>query len=138
MKVQAKCTARAWDSVSATMLYPGGGTLENGDYEIERDGQLAQLKNAMGAYIFQFDRNAAPGEIKDYTCKKCEKPFKTLAELGNHTNSEHPVGSDSVVEEEPVFADRTCDICQKVCRSPYGLKVHKRKAHEEQEAEVAA
>jgi len=108
------------------MFYPGE------TYEIERDGSLAKLKTPMGAYVFEFDRASPLDNTRDYTCDKCGHPCKTLNELGNHVYSTHPEGRAEEEEDEgEVFADRTCTLCDppRVCKSPYGLRVHQDRAH---------
>ncbi len=138
MRVKAKCVTPAWDSTNTLMYVPGGGPLPDGLYEIDRDGPLASLKLG-STYVFDFDRNANPEDKPhDYSCKRPEcahlKPFKTLAELGRHSNAEHR-GADIVVgdvEEEPEdLTDRTCFICQppKVLKSKHGLRLHNEKSH---------
>jgi hypothetical protein len=142
--------------MSATMYYPGEV------YEIDRDCSLASLK--VGArYVFEFDRNAGKtdaGEtvISDYTCKKCGNPFKTLAELGRHSNSDHKNEPDALLAEltdgapvdAPVVLERrgckpgrtfTCKVpgCGKVMANLYATRIHK-KEHEKAliaEAEAA-
>lgn len=131
MIVNAKCIAPAWDSGRAKFYYPGEV------YEIETTSSLADLKVGTG-YVFEFDRNANPADKPhDYTCDKCGEKFKTLNLLGNHVHSKHPEGVAEPEEEEEVFVDRTCS-CGKVCRSPYGLKVHQRKTGHKAEAKIAA
>lgn len=101
MQVVAKCVTPAWDSVNKVRYEPGGGPLPDGLYEIDRDGPLASLKLGSG-YVFVFDRNANPDDKPhDYSCKKegCGKVFKTLSDLGRHTNAEHR-DSDVVVDDE--------------------------------------
>lgn len=132
MKVQARCVARAWESNAAVMFEPGMGPLPGGLYEIDRDGPLAVLKVGKD-YVFDFDRNA-PGQIRDYTCDKCQKKCKTLNELGTHVHTEHPIGAEP---EPEVFADRTCATCGQKCKSPYGLRLHMERKHRQPEAEHA-
>jgi hypothetical protein len=134
MLVKAKCITPGWDSDNATMYTPGAGPLPDGLYEIERDGPLAHLKLG-STYVFEFDRNAGPQDKPhDYSCKKpgCEtlKPFKTLPELGRHSNAEHK-GHDLIPGEAVDLSDRTCTICtpHRVCKSPYGLRLHNEKSH---------
>lgn len=144
MIVAARCTAPAWESNSCVMLVPGGGTLSDGRYELDRNSPLAELKIG-GRYVFEFDRNGTRTDAgndvpKDYTCKEpnCAdfgKDFKNLPALGRHTNSVHKTNAAAVkLEDEEVFPDRICPECtgagiKKICASPYGLRVHRNKAH---------
>lgn len=147
--VSAKCIMAASLSSPVQQYFtPGGGPLPGGLYEIDRDGPLADLKTTggkSGKYVFQFDRNASPGEEHDYTCKKeaCKefgKDFKTLAALGSHTRSAH---KDETVEDivpavVPVDGrgrkkGKTFKCkhpgCGEVLPHLYALKIHK-KTHE--------
>lgn len=135
MLVQAKCNTPAWDSGRAKFYYPGE------TYEIDTESPLCDLKFGGDKYVFEFDRNANPSDKPhDYTCDKCGEKFSTLNKLGNHVHSQHPEGVVEPVEEEEIFADRTCNICnpKKVCKSPYGLRVHQDKAHGVKRAKAAA
>ena len=108
-------------------------------YHRDHEGKLTTVPIAKPDYIFEFDRNPVrtdAGEVvaKDYSCKepKCVdfgKDFKTLANLGRHSNQKHRELNLIADDDAEVFADRTCGDCGKVCKSPYGLRVHKEKAH---------
>ena len=154
MKVQAKCILRAWDSNAAVMYEPGMGPLPGGLYEIDRDSKLVDLKTATGRYVFEFDRNAGPNETPhDYACKKCGKPFKTLAQLGIHSNQEHRDIHEAAKLAEPDFdapvvveargnkgkpKTFTCKTCGAKLPNIYQMGVHN-KLHKELAAqEVAA
>lgn len=119
MKVQAKCTHRAWDSMGCMLFIPGNGPLPGGLYEIEHDGALASLKVGQryvkydkegkavgdpvgGTYVFEFDRALAsrmaaiPGAAfssplpeRSYTCNRCGSKFNSLNALGTHSHSVH-------------------------------------------------
>lgn len=142
MLVKAKCVTPAWDSTSTVMYVPGGGPLPEGLYEIDRDGPLASLK--MGStYVFDFDRNANPDDKPhDYSCKRCGKKFKTLAELGRHSNAEHKAEEVKASDEEVVVVvdgrgrkkgrTFTCKVegCGVTLPNLYAVRVHK-KIHEE-------
>lgn len=158
MLVAAKCIMAAVDSTTTEYFKPGAGPLPGGLYKIDRDGPLAALKTAggpRGKYVFEFDRNANPDDKPhDYSCKKdgCGKKFKTLAELGRHTHSEHRGESvaESVGEEEVVVAKdmrgKTRKVTTFTCKEPgcgevlphlYALKVHK-KTHQKDAVTQAA
>lgn len=147
MQVEAHCIMDAWDSILCVPYKKGF------NYEIARDGQLAQLKTPRGAYVFEFDRNAGPDDKPhDYTCKKpgCGKKFKNLAALGTHTKQDHK--DDMIVadsDEEIVVAKDgrgkkkgktfTCKTegCGQILPNLYALKVHK-KTHEKVAVEQTA
>lgn len=140
--VSAKCVMESWDSSTSLSYKPGQGPLPGGLYEIDRDGQLASLKTPRGNYIFEFDRNANPTDkTHNYDCKvpDCGAKFKALSELGSHMRSQHKDANTVFVdasgeddgEEELDLSDRTCDICQKVLKTPNGLRLHKEKAHKD-------
>lgn len=153
MKVTAKCLFPTWASNECCMYEPGMGPLPGGLYEIERDSDLAEMKfgqqvvlkrnpegrivsaeSVGGKHVFEFDRNANPADTPhDYSCKEdgCGAIFKSLPALGSHTKSAHRVGTHTqVAEEEEPFADRTCPECARVCKSVYGLSLHREKAHQ--------
>ena len=154
MLVKAKCVTAAWDSVNATLYEPGNGPLPDGLYEIERDGPLASLKLG-GIYVFDFDRNRGPDDKPhDYTCKKdgCGKKFKTLAELGRHSNAEHRDSGVAAADGEEVELAvdgrgkkkaRTfvCKVCGDILPNLYALgqhnKTHQQAAPIDIEAETA-
>ena len=130
MLVKAKCVTPCWDSDNAVLYTPGSGPLLEGLFEIDRDGPLASLKLG-STYVFDFDRNCGPDDKPhDYSCKKegCGKKFKTLAALGTHTNEEHREVRDDSEDLAP-FAGVTCKICNKRCKSAYGLRLHNEKSH---------
>src|SRR5665213_2828418 len=103
MLVQAKCALRTWDSNAAIMYEPNMGPLPGGLFEIDTESKLYNLKTPKGDYVFQYDRNAEPGQVKDYTCKQCGKKHKTLAELGRHSNSEHKnAEAIALADDEPI------------------------------------
>lgn len=147
--VTAKCVTPAWDSVNAISYVPGGGPLPEGLYEIDRSGPLSTLKLG-STYVFEFDRNAGPGDKPhDYTCKKCGatkdpkgKKF-TLATLGTHTKIEHKDDTEPQEqgEEEPAedLSFRTCTICKppKLLKTRHGLRLHCMKSHPHQPMEQA-
>jgi|HubBroStandDraft_2_1064218.scaffolds.fasta_scaffold07948_2 hypothetical protein len=133
MKVKAKCLFPAWESNAAVAFSPGEV------YEIEHDGPLAQLRFG-ASYVFQFDRNSLSGEVHDYSCKKegCGAKFKTLAELGRHSNAIHR-NDDLLTDDEPAVIVKdgrgrkkgrtyTCKYpgCGVVLPNLYSVKVHKR------------
>lgn len=138
--VEAKCIMPAWDSVACMSFTPGQGPLPEGLYKIDRSGPLAELKTPRGKYVFEFDRNAGPDDKPhDYSCKKdgCVKKFKTLADLGTHTKTDHK--EESVREESddvPVASDGrgkkknktfTCKDCGKSgIPNLYALGQHKK------------
>ena len=129
--------------------------MPGGLYEIDRDGPLAQLKTnggKTGKYVFEFDRNAGPDDKPhDYSCKRegCGKKFKTLADLGTHTKTEHKTErfeSDEEVEVVKDMRGKTKKPHTFTCKEPgcgvvlphlYALKVHK-KTHEKAAVEQAA
>lgn len=139
MKVAAKCTLPAWDSKACVMLEPGKGPLPGGLYEIERDGDLANMK-AFGRNVFEFDR-AVPGSGHDYTCKECGEKCKSLNELGTHKRSRHPfqpIVSDEPIEDGPILLEKRgrakktefhCKTCNEVFPNLYAIRVHN-KTHE--------
>lgn len=147
--VEAKCIMDAWDS-PACMPYKQGQT-----YEIDREGPLAKLKTPRGNPVFEFDRNAGPDDKPhNYSCKKpgCEdlKPFKTLAELGRHSNSAHKDDPNPMASDEEIFIPKDMRGKKKgktfTCKHPgcgvvlphlYALKVHK-KTHEKDAVAQAA
>lgn len=177
MKVRAKCIARCWDSANSKEYVPNGGPY-GGLYEIDTDSQLATLTTSPVAYdekgnairyvrgidgvlkmvpairppyVFEFDRNANPDETPhDYACKKCGKPFKTLAELGRHSNQEHRdvLVAASLAEpdfDEPVVAETRgkkkgktfkCKTCDAILPNIYQMGVHN-KLHKELAAQEA-
>ena len=112
------------------------------------DGKFSPKRISKPPYVFQFDRNETrtnEGVVveKDYSCKKCGEKFSNLADLGRHSNMNHrsieTVAPETVVtgdedEEEPedpaALAARTCEVCGKVCKTEYGLRLHReRSAH---------
>jgi uncharacterized C2H2 Zn-finger protein len=126
MLVEAKCVARAWDSKNAMYFYPGEV------YKIDRDGPLATLKVGTG-YVFEFDRNAGPDDKPhDYSCKRCGQKFKTLADLGRHSNKEHK-NADLITDDgdEPVSIQTPCRCkpCDQTFPSRGELMKHKREVH---------
>ena len=140
MKVKAKCLFPAWESNASIAFSPGEV------YEIEHDGPLAQLRFG-ASYVFQFDRNSLSGEVHDYTCKKCGKKCKTLAELGVHSNAEHK-NDGLLTDDEPAVIVKdgrgrkkgrtfTCKQCGEVLPNLYATKVHK-KTHQAETAAVSA
>lgn len=148
MQVQAKCLMDAFDSPSCQHFKMGS------TYEIDRDGPLAQLKTSggkLGKFVFEFDRNANPTDKPhDYSCKKCDKKFKTLPALGSHMNADHKdESSDAESDEEEVVVavDQrgkrkggfTCKTpgCGVTVANLHLLKVHK-KTHEKAAVEQAA
>lgn len=166
MIVTAKCIARAWDTTQAREYLPGF------EYEIDSNSPLASLTvhpvaykdgkpvkyqrsdegkleafpTSKPPYVFEFDRNAGPGDKPhDYSCKKpgCGAFFKTLSDLGTHTKTAH--NESPAVDNEPVVLAKdgrgkkkmgtiTCKECGEVCPHLYALKVHK-KTHAKVEAE---
>lgn len=149
MLVKAKCITPAWDSDSATRYEPGNGPLLDGLYEIERNGPLASLK--LGErYVFDFDRNSGPDDKPhDYTCKRCGKKYKTLPDLGTHTNQDHKDGVIVADSDEEIIVKKdgrgkhsnrtfTCKEpgCGEVLPHLYALKVHK-KTHQPTETAVS-
>ena len=148
--VAAKCIMEAWDSLACVPYRPGQGPLPGGLYEIDRHGPLAALRTPRGKPVFEFDRNAGPGDKPhDYSCKMpgCEhlKPFKSLPELGSHTRSAHSQNAvaaepDDDEEEEEDLSQRTCARCTppKVLKTPHGLRLHNLKSHPEAAVEEAA
>jgi len=145
MQVAAKCIMPASLSSPVQQLFmPGQGPLPGGLYEIDRDGPLAALKTnggKTGKYVFEFDRNAGPNDKPhDYSCKKCDKKFKTLPELGRHNNADHKDDPNPLAEpdaEVVVAKDGrgrktsrtfTCKEpgCGVVLPHLYALKVHKK------------
>lgn len=138
MLVKAKCTARAWDSKTATAFYPGEV------YEIEHDSNLATLK--VGPHwVFEFDRTmsgtGASPAIGGFVCKGCNKTFDTLNELGTHTREQHRNDFNSAItapeedgEDEPIPIREdgrkkkgrtfTCKTCGEILPNLYALRVH--------------
>ena len=124
MLVAAKCLVDAYDS-SSCQHFKMGST-----YEIERDGPLASPQTnggKTGKHVFEFDRNGTKTNdgvdvVKDYSCKKdgCGKKFKTLAELGRHTNSDHKNDPNPLAEPdaEVVVAKDLAARLAKSRRSP--------------------
>lgn len=102
-KVMAKCIAQCWDSVSATVLYPGF------EYEIEHDGKLATLRKG-SKWAFEFDRTMAgtglSPAIGGFVCRHCNKAFDSLNELGLHSRQKH---SDKVEAEQIVVTEAGLD-----------------------------
>jgi uncharacterized C2H2 Zn-finger protein len=138
MIVAARCTAAAWESNSCVMLVPGGGTLPDGRYEIDRDSPLAELKIG-GRYVFEFDRNNTRTSdgvdvVKDYSCKKpgCGAFFKTLSELGTHSKTAHAAGEELAEPDAEIVSVKApcrCRPCDKEFPSRADLMKHKREAH---------